>query len=157
MLEEKIRVLKIIDELPLIYDIYKLISGKNEDRFIVFENGTPFNPHFLPTDKELEAIDKKIMRRGNYGFIWPVEIFEKYGKRLIRESDLIHVYSQCLPIELYRFSLHKWNWAYYCYDNSIVRVFSKDERISGIIETNFQTMEDDYEYIIKEHLKYYEL
>lgn len=156
-METEILGVRILNTRPRIFDFYKLISIQNQDVVYVFEMQIPFDPYRIPTQEEFELLDKFVRKRDGYGFIWPIEAIKIFGDRLILKGDLVHIYNEILTDQEYIFSNKKWDWAYYCHDDTLVYIFTRKEWIFELIKSVYEVEQEEYPSSIKKWLPFIDI
>ncbi len=118
------KAIRIVNALPSFYEICSYFSRTQNTRY-VFVDTFYFRDEQLPSDKEWEIIDNNQIKINQQVVVTPT-LIEQFGSRFLVTANCIHVYdslSDNIRSESILFKKLNWDWAYHCYDGTLVEIF----------------------------------
>ena len=115
--------LRITNAVPSFYEVYLLFPHTNKSIY-VFEDSYTFRLEEIPTDEEFEVLDKNSTQLKGQ-FILTAEMIDRFAPRFNVTANCIHAYDTIHQItkENIKFKNLKWDWTYFCLDDSDVEIF----------------------------------
>lgn len=120
--------LRIMNVVPSFYEIYLLFPHTNKSIY-VFEDSYTFRLEEMPTDEEFEVLDKNSIQLDGQ-FILTTEMVDRFAPRFNVTANCIHAYNTINQItkESIKFKSTKWDWTYFCYDDTDVEIFINSDQ-----------------------------
>jgi len=150
-----IKGMRILDALPTFYEIYSLFRHTENARYVFVDSFT-FRNDQLPSDDEYEILDKNSINIGDQIILTP-SMVDMFGPRFLRIPNCIHVYDSIgknIDSEYITFKKLNWDWAYYCYDGTLVEIFiqKNHDDAYGAIKNTFECKDIEFPGLIPDGL-----
>lgn len=138
--------LRIINAVPSFYEIYLLFPHTNKSIY-VFEDSYTFKSEKMPTDEELEILDKNTIKLGGQ-LILAAGMVERFAKHFNVTANCVHSYDTIHQItkENTQFKSLKWDWTYYCWDDTDIEIFINSDKTDtyNTIRQRFDCLEIEF-------------
>lgn len=121
------KAIRIVNALPSFFEIYSLFLRKPTTRY-VFVDSYYFREDQLPSEAEWKIIDNQQSQIDNQIMLTPA-LIEQFAPRFMVKANCIHVYDHVPNVVQNEYLLFKslnWDWAYHCYDDSVIEIFIRN-------------------------------